>query len=99
MTDCPLCKRQMGQTKSKHHTTPIMFGGKETVYLHKICHDKIHTVFTERELKNEYNIIEKIKENEEIVKFIKWVSKKDPDFYDKPEHTNRRHAQFKYKKG
>lgn len=78
---------------------PKTFGGKETQQLHRICHDKIHTVFTERELKNNYNTIDKIKEHEEMKKFIKWISKKEPDFYDGNIHTNHRHSKFKYVKG
>jgi hypothetical protein len=57
--------------------------GTSTVLLHKICHDKIHSVFTEMELKRKYNTIEKLKENEEMANFIQWVIKKEPQFYDK----------------
>ena len=51
--------------------------------LHKICHDKIHAVFTEMELKKHYNTIELLQQNEEIARFIKWVRKREPEFYDK----------------
>ena len=50
--------------------------------MHKICQTKIHAVFTETEQKNYYNTVERIKENEEIAKFIKWVNKKEPEFFD-----------------
>jgi hypothetical protein len=64
---------------------PISKGGKgtETVMLHKICHDKIHAVFTEMELKKHYNTIEQLQQNEEIARFIKWLRKKEPQYYDK----------------
>ena len=51
--------------------------------LHKICHDKIHAVFTEMELKKHYNTIEQLQQNEEIARFIKWLRKKEPQYYDK----------------
>ena len=51
--------------------------------LHKICHDKIHAVFTEMELKKHYNTIEQLQQNEEIARFIKWVRKREPRYYDK----------------
>ena len=51
--------------------------------LHKICHDKIHAVFTEMELKKHYNTIERLQQNEEIGRFIKWVRKREPEYYDK----------------
>ena len=51
--------------------------------MHKICHDKIHAVFTEIELKRFYNTIESLQANDEIGRFIKWVRKKEPEYYDK----------------
>jgi hypothetical protein len=82
---CPLCGRPLAEPCNKHHLLPISKGGKgtETVMLHKICHDKIHAVFTEMELKKHYNTIEQLQQNEEIVRFIKWVRKREPEYYDK----------------
>ena len=83
--DCPLCCRPLANPYNRHHLLPLSKGGKgtTTILLHKICHDKIHSVFTEMELKRHYNTIELLKQNEEISTFIKWVSKKEPQFYDK----------------
>lgn len=50
--------------------------------MHKICHSKIHAVLDEGELKRYYHTIERLQEQEEIAKFIKWVRKKEPEFYD-----------------
>jgi polysaccharide pyruvyl transferase WcaK-like protein len=63
---------------------PLSKGGKgsPTILLHKICHNKIHAVFTEVELKRYYHTIERLKEQEEIAAFIKWVTKKEQEFYD-----------------
>jgi hypothetical protein len=85
---CPICDRDMwkGDSIDKHHMVPKCRGGKETEYLHKICHRKIHSIWTEKE----YNDPEKIKEHEEMQKFIKWVNKKEPDFYDRNERHNRK---------
>jgi len=89
---CPICDRDMwkGSTIDKHHMVPKSRGGKETEYLHKICHRKIHSIWTEKELEKEFNNAEKIKEHEEMKKFIKWVRKKEPDFYDKTENHKRK---------
>ncbi len=87
---CSLCERPLGTRWDNHHLIPKTFKGKETVPVHNICHRKIHSVFTERELNKYYHTIERLLENEDIVKFIKWVSKKDPDFYQKTKDTNRR---------
>lgn len=76
----------------EHHLMPKTFGGKATEPIHKICHRKIHATFTERELKNEYHTWPKIRSHEEIAKFVKWVSKKHPDFYDSSVETNSRYG-------
>ncbi len=90
---CPICKRPFGNPDlvQFHHLIPKTFKGREGITIHKICHQKIHSVFTERELLHVYHTVETLCEHEEMSKFIKWVSKKDPDFYDKNDDTSTRH--------
>ena len=52
-------------------------------------HHKIHSVITERELKQHVNF-EKALENEHIQKFIKWIRTKDIEFYEKTKLTKKR---------
>lgn len=75
---CPICNRMMyiGKSVDRHHFIPKSKGGKETEYIHKICHSKIHSLFTNSMLEKEYNTPEEIRKHEEMQKFIKWVSKK-----------------------
>ena len=49
---------------------------------HKICQAKVHAVFTETELKTYYHTVDRLKEHDDIAKFIKWVSKKELEFFD-----------------
>jgi len=81
---CPLCSRKLAEPITRHHLIPPSKGGKDTptVAMHKICQTKVHAVFNETELKNYYNTVERLKEHEEMAKFIKWVGKKDPEFFD-----------------
>ena len=81
---CPLCGRPLAEPMNRHHLLPLSKGGKgtPTLMMHKICHSKIHAVLNERELMVHYNTIEKLQAHEEIAKFIKWVQKKPPEFYD-----------------
>jgi hypothetical protein len=83
--DYPLCCRPLAGPCNRHHLLPLSKGGKgtTTILLHKICHDKIHSVFTEMELKRHYNTIESIKQHEEITNFIRWVNRKEPQFYER----------------
>lgn len=81
---CPLCGRILAEPNNKHHLIPISKGGAHTptVVMHTICHNKIHSLFTEKELRDYYHTIERLKEHGEIDKFIKWVKKQPPTFYD-----------------
>ena len=76
---CLICARDLERAKnvSKHHLIPKSKGGRNTatILIHNICHQKIHSVFTEKELRDEYHIVEKIIAHEEMTKFIKWVAK------------------------
>ena len=87
---CPLCNRPLGTRIDKHHLKPKTFGGRDTFLIHKICHSKIHSVFSERELDKYYHTVERLLENEHIQNFVKWVSKKDPEFYEKTKDTQTR---------
>ena len=91
---CQLCGRMLvpGPSINKHHLIPKTFGGRETIWLHVTCHTKIHAVFRERELLQEYNTIERIASHPEIQKFVKWVRRKPPEF-------KTRHRASKRKRG
>jgi hypothetical protein len=81
---CPLCQRDLQPPCNKHHLIPVSKGGKgtPTVMLHKICHDKIHAVFTEKELVRNYRSIESLRQHDAMKKFISWVERKEPAYYD-----------------
>lgn len=90
---CQICERELGSKNiSKHHLVPKSRGGRdgETIMIHNICHQKIHSVFTEKELCEKYNTVDKLRSSEEIEKFIKWVSKKDPSFYQRNKRARSR---------
>lgn len=92
VNSCPLCGRNMinGPSIDDHHLIPKTFKGTEKIRMHKICHTKIHTSISERELQHYYHTIERLLEHEEIQKFIKWVKNKSPEFYVKNKDTRRR---------
>lgn len=88
--NCPLCGRALPEKPSKHHLIPRSLKGRETVLLHRVCHRQIHATFTERELFNYYNTIERILKNGNIKKFVKWVKNKPPGFHVKTDTTARK---------
>lgn len=68
---------------------PKSQGGRQTVVLHRICHRKIHSVLTEREIARDYASIEALRVHPEIAAFIRWVGRK-PAVYYAPTATRRR---------
>ena len=68
-------------SRSRHHLVPRSRKGRETVTLHRICHRKIHSLFTERDLARHYNTIEALLAHPDIQAFRSWVSRKPPAFY------------------
>jgi hypothetical protein len=94
MSNCPLCDRELidGSSIDEHHLIPKLKGGRKgpTVILHKVCHSKIHSVFKENELARVYNTIDKLLEHPEIQKFVEWVKKKHPEFYESSRQANTR---------
>jgi 5-methylcytosine-specific restriction endonuclease McrA len=86
---CPLCGRELGTVNiDRHHLVPKTFKGKEQFPIHKICHRKIHSAFTERELLRTYHTWDALRSHEEIRAFIDWVAKKPPDFYTRTYTSN-----------
>lgn len=90
---CVICHRKLGspESTSRHHLIPKSEGGRDsqTILIHNICHQKIHSLFTEKELRAEYHTVEKLRQHEEMQKFIKWVSKKHENFYQRNKRKRR----------
>jgi 5-methylcytosine-specific restriction endonuclease McrA len=79
---CPLCGRPLGTANiDRHHLVPKTFKGRAQFPIHKICHRKIHSVFTEKELFRTYHTWDKLRENDDIRTFIEWVARRAPEFY------------------
>lgn len=82
---CPLCDRMMlsGPSVNQHHLIPKSRRGVEKFNMHRMCHQKVHATFTEKELAAHYHTWERLREHPEIAKFILWVQKKPADYYDR----------------
>lgn len=64
----------------EHHLVPKSKGGKKTVCLHRICHDQIHSIFTDSQLAKKFSTIEAIVEDPAMHTFVTWVKSKPPGF-------------------
>ncbi len=88
---CPLCGRPLGTMNvDRHHLVPRTYKGKEQFPIHRICHRKIHSVLTERELRDHYHTWEALRRHEDICAFIKWVARKPPGYYSRTETAKRK---------
>ena len=81
---CPLCDRPMlaGPSVNLHHLVPRRFKGREAVTVHRVCHDKIHAVLSDRELRDRYATLASLREHPELAAFRQWVARKPPTFVD-----------------
>jgi hypothetical protein len=75
---CPICGRNIIDKiyKEKHHLVPRCEGGKEKVIVCIDCGNQIHELFTVHELRDKFDTIEKLKANEKIQTWIKWIRTK-----------------------
>lgn len=95
---CPICGKDLipGPSVDEHHLIPkSRKKNDDTITLHKICHQKIHSILSENELAKHFYTIELLLTHEEIQKFIKWVRKKEPTFYDTSKDSKERKAKRK----
>lgn len=80
---CPICGRPMlaGPSVDRHHFVPKSRGGRETGHVHRICHRKIHSLWTERELEQAWSDPETIRTHPAMRTFLAWLADKHPEFY------------------
>jgi hypothetical protein len=79
---CPLCNRIIPPAhRDRHHLVPKSKGGRETEFLHRICHRQIHALLTESELAGHYATVEALLQHPELAAFVAWVKTKPDDFF------------------
>ncbi len=87
---CPLCDRQIPDSqRDAHHLVPRSKGGRQTEYLHRICHRQIHALFTETELARQFNSVEALLADPDIALFVAWVKTKPADFMERTRKSQR----------
>lgn len=74
---CTICERKTpDKFIEKHHLTPKSYKGKKKIFVCIDCADQTHNLFNNKELRDKYNTLEKLKSNEKIQKWISWIQKK-----------------------
>jgi hypothetical protein len=91
---CSMCKRETPinlaeehhliprsiASRNKYAKMPQLEKGKETIRVCVSCGDQLHQLFTDKELGEDYNTLEKIVANKQVQNWIKWIGKKPNDF-------------------
>jgi NMD protein affecting ribosome stability and mRNA decay len=90
MEKCLICNRNIpANLLEEHHLIPKClnkrkkykkFPKNQTIKVCIDCGNQIHQLFTEKELADNLNTLEKILENEKIINWQKWIAKKPNDF-------------------
>ena len=55
----------------------------------------IHSLFSEKELQKRLNTVDKLLQQEEIIKFVEWVKNKPAEFYVRSKHSRERRSKKK----
>ena len=77
---CPLCERDVPKLED-HHLKTRRKDKEATEGVCNPCHNQIHALFENRDLRNEalgLDTIEGLKENERMAKAIKFIQKQPP---------------------
>lgn len=71
---CDLCEREVSSL-TKHHLIPKGVGGKDdsTILLCNSCHKQLHALYTNRELSTKLYTLSRIKNDENIKKYLKFI--------------------------
>ncbi|MDO4534920.1 MAG: HNH endonuclease [Clostridium perfringens] len=79
---CELCERHV-PSLTEHHLIPKELGGRnlDTAMLCVPCHKQIHALFTNKELAIKLNSIANLKNNEKIIRYLKFIKKHPGDSY------------------
>jgi hypothetical protein len=87
---CPLCDRKIPPSqRDAHHLVPKSKGGRETEYLHRICHRQIHALLTETELARQFNSVNALLTHPDMAHFVAWVKTKPDDFMQRTRKSQR----------
>ena len=91
---CGLCDREiLPGDESAHHLVPkATTNGKNslTTTLHTVCHKQIHALYNEKVLAKYFNTIEKLRNDSNIQRFVKWIRKRPLEFDAKARISNSR---------
>jgi hypothetical protein len=79
-TTCELCRRRIPderiddpQVVQEHHLRPERRATSPTVMLCRPCHDQIHALFTNEQLRESYDTVERLREADRLQGYLDWI--------------------------
>ena len=79
-TTCALCRRAIPaeriddpQAVQEHHLRPEERATSPTVTLCRPCHDQVHAVFTNAELRAEYDTVAALRDADRLSEYVEWI--------------------------
>ncbi|CAJ52368.2 hypothetical protein [Haloquadratum walsbyi] len=79
-TTCALCRRivpderlQDPQAVQEHHLRPEERAESPTVMVCRPCHKQIHALFTNDELRSEYDTINALRSASRLTEYLSWI--------------------------
>jgi len=80
--NCALCGRDVDKL-TEHHLTPrskLKHAEKTpTIWICSACHRQIHALFSNAQLHDEWNSLERLRDEPRMQRFLSWVRKIDPN--------------------
>ena len=77
---CALCEREVSQL-TEHHLKPRSRLKKgeitPTILICSACHRQIHVLFSNLQLADEFNSLERLRDEPRMRKFLLWIVKQD----------------------
>ncbi len=77
---CALCERDVAKL-TEHHLKPKSRLKKgettPTIWICSACHRQIHALFTNLQLADELNSLERLRDEPRMRKFLSWIAKQD----------------------
>ena len=74
---CPLCKREV-EKLTRHHLRPNGLNhpkGQEKALICLDCHRRIHILYSNEDLREKYNTLEKLKKAPKVIEYLNRVEK------------------------
>jgi hypothetical protein len=80
MPTCELCLRHFPdgavtdpQAFQDHHLRPERRAESPTVTLCRPCHDQVHALFTNEELREDYDTVSTLREADRLGEYLSWI--------------------------